>query len=172
MVSGWWHIPLLGALQIIAYGGLVSRPILLKGIAHTSSQMTHTRKWNRGSVTEPYTHIQNLKHKEMHWPIYFHKISSVAQSCLNLCDPMDCSTPGFPVHHQLPELAQTHVHLVGDAIQPPHPLSSASPAFNLAQHQSLFKWVSSFHQVAKVLELQLQHQSFQWRMRWEIVQED
>ena len=77
---------------------------------------------------------------------------SVTQLCLTLCDPMDCSTPGFPVHHQLPELAQTHVHPVGDAIQPFHRLSSPSPpAFNLSQHQGLFQWVSSLHQVAKVL---------------------
>ena len=75
---------------------------------------------------------------------------------------MDCSTPGFPVHHQLLELAQTQVHLVGDAIQPSHPLSSRSPpAFNLSQHQGLFQLDISLHQVAKVLELQLQHQSFQ-----------
>ena len=75
---------------------------------------------------------------------------------------MDCSTPGFPVHHQLLKLAQTHVHLVGDAIQTSHPLSSPSPhAFSLSQHQGLFQGVSSSHQVAKVLELQLQHQSFQ-----------
>ena len=68
------------------------------------------------------------------------QFSSVAQSCLTLCDPMDCSTPGFPVHHQLPELAQAHVHGVGNAIQPSHPLSSPSPpAFNLSQHQGLFK---------------------------------
>ena len=87
---------------------------------------------------------------------------SVTQSCLTLCDPMDCSTPGLLVHHQLPGLAQTHVHWVGDAIQPSHPLSSPSPpAFNLSQHQGLFQWVSSSHQVAKVLELELQHQSFQ-----------
>ena len=72
-----------------------------------------------------------------------------------LCDPMDCSTPGFPVHHQLPELAQTHVHRVSDAIQPSHPLSSPSPpAFNLPQHQGIFQWVSSLHQVTKVLEFQ------------------
>ena len=76
---------------------------------------------------------------------------------------MDCSTPGFPVHHQLPEPAQTHVHQVHDVILPSHPLSSPSlPAFNLSQHQGLFKWVSSSHQVAKVLEFQLQYQSFQW----------
>ena len=83
-----------------------------------------------------------------------------------LCDPMECSTPGLPVHHQLPELTQTHVHWVGDAIQPSHPLSSPSPpALNLSQHQGLFQWVSSLHQVAKVLEFQLQHQSFQWISR-------
>ena len=85
-------------------------------------------------------------------------VSSVAQSCPTLCDPMDCSTPGLPVHHQLPELAQTHVHQVSDAIQPPHPLLSPCPsAFSLSQHQGLFQWVSSSHQVAKVLEFQSQH---------------
>ena len=93
------------------------------------------------------------------------QISSVAQLCSTLCDPMDCSTPGFPIHHHLPELAQTHVHRVHDAIQPSHPLLSPSSAFNLTQHQDLFQWVSSLHQVAKGLELQLQHQSFQWIFR-------
>ena len=96
--------------------------------------------------------------------------SSVAQSCLTLCDPINCSMPGLPVHHLLPESTQTHVHWVGDAIQPSHPLSSASPpAFNLPQHQGLFKWVSSSHQVAKVLEFQLQHQSFQWTPRTDLL---
>ena len=91
---------------------------------------------------------------------------SVAQSCPTLCDSMDCSTPGLPVHHQLPKLTQTHVHWVGDAIQPCHPLSSPSPpAFNLSQHQGLLQWVSSSHQMAKILEFQLQHQSFQWTAR-------
>ena len=94
------------------------------------------------------------------------QFSSVAQSCPTLCDPMDCSTPGFPVHHQLMEPTQTHVRCVGDAIQPAHPLLSPSPpAFNLSQHQSIFNWVSSLHQVVKVLEFQLQHQSFQWIFR-------
>ena len=84
-------------------------------------------------------------------------------SCVWLCDPMNCSTQCFPVLHYLPELAQTHVHWVGDAIQPSHPLSPASPpTFNLLQHQGLSQRVSSLNQVAKVLELQLQHQSFQW----------
>ena len=84
------------------------------------------------------------------------QFSSVAQSCPTLCDPMDSSTPGLPVHSQLPEFTQTHVHWVSDAIQPSHSLSSLSPpAFNLPQHQGLFKWVSSSYHVAKVLEFQL-----------------
>ena len=79
------------------------------------------------------------------------QFSSVAQSCLTLCDPINRNTPGLPVHHQLPEFTQTHVHWVGETIQPSHPLSSSSPpAFNLSQHQGLFKWMSSSHQVAKV----------------------
>ena len=95
--------------------------------------------------------------------IYF---SSVAHSCLTLWDTMDCRMPGFLVHHQLLELAQTQVNQVGDAIQPSHPLLSPSPpAFSLSQHQGLFQWVSSLQQVAKVLELQLQHQSFQWMFK-------
>ena len=91
------------------------------------------------------------------------QFSSVAQSCLTLCDPLNCSMPGLPVHHQLPESTQTYVHCVSDAIQPSQPLSSPSPpALNLSQDQGLFKWVNSSHQVAKVLEFQLQHQSLQW----------
>ena len=98
-------------------------------------------------------------------------VSSVAQSCLTLCDPMNCSMPGLPVHHQLLESTQTHVHWVGDAIQPSHPLSSPSlPAFSPSQHQGLFKWVSSSHQVAKVLEFELQHQSFQWILMTDLLQ--
>ena len=82
--------------------------------------------------------------------------SSVTQSCLTLCDSMNCSTPGLPVHHQLPEFTQSHVHWVRDAIQPSHPLSSPSPpAPNLSQRQSLFQWVNSSHEAAKVLEFQL-----------------
>ena len=100
----------------------------------------------------------------------FSRFSSFAQSCLTLCNPMDYSTPGFPVHHQLPELAQTHVHQVGDAIQPSHLLSSPSPpALNLSLNQGLFKWVSFSHQVAEVLEFQLQHQSFQWIFRADLL---
>ena len=110
----------------------------------------------------------------MYIRIWGFQFSSVAQLCPTLCNPMDCNTPCFPVYHKLPEFTQTHVHWIGDAIQPSHPLLPPSPpAFNLSQHQGLFKWVSSSHQVAKVLEFQLWHQSFQWnpglisfRMDW------
>ena len=89
-------------------------------------------------------------------------LSSVVQSCPTLCDPMNHSTPGVPVHHQLPEFTQTHIHRVSDAIQPSHSLLSPSPpAPNPSQHQSLFQWVNSSHEVAKVLEFQPQHHSFQ-----------
>ena len=88
--------------------------------------------------------------------VHSHQIRSVAQSCPTLCDPMNHSTPGLPVHHQLREFTQTHVHRVSDAIQPSHPLSSPSPpAPNSSQHQSLFQWVNTLHEVAKVLEFQL-----------------
>ena len=91
---------------------------------------------------------------------------SAAKLCPTLCDPMGCSTPGFPVLQYLLEFVQTNVHWVSDAIQPSHPLSSLYPLpFSLSLHQGHFKWVSSLHQVAKVLESQLQHQSFQWIFR-------
>ena len=108
------------------------------------------------------------------WPLrlFIHKhissvqLSSVAQSCPTLCDSMDCSTAALPVHHQRLDFTQTHVPWVSDAIKPPYPLSSPSPpAFNPSQQQGLFKWVSSSHQVAKVLEFELQHQSFQRTFR-------
>ena len=90
------------------------------------------------------------------WASRYLQFSSVAQSCPTLCNPMNRSTPGLPVHHHLPELTQTHVHRVGDAIQPSHPLSPPSPpAPNRSQHQSLFQWVNSSHDRAKVLEFQL-----------------
>ena len=99
------------------------------------------------------------------------QFSSFAQSCPTLCDPTNHSTPGLPVHHQLLEFTQTHVLRVGDAIQPSHPLSSPSPtAPNPSQHQSLFQWVNSSHEVAKVLEFQLQHHSFQRNPRANLLQ--
>ena len=112
-------------------------------------EFTQNRRWLSDSLLHP-NYIFRL----------------IAQSRLTLCSPMDCSIPGFSVHHQLPELAQTHVHGVGAAIQPSHPLlSPTSPTFHLCQHQGLFRWVGSSYQVAKVLEFQLQHQSFQWIFR-------
>ena len=99
-----------------------------------------------------------------------HQFSSVAQWCPTLCDPMNHSKPGLPVHHQLLEFTQIHVHWVGDAIQPSHSLSSPSPpAPNPSQHQGLFQWVNSSHEVAKVLEFQLQHQSSQWTPRSDLL---
>ena len=99
---------------------------------------------------EPVPHLRRSHHSEKL------QFRSVAQSCPTLCNPMNHSTPGLPVHHQLPEFTQTHVHRVSDAIQPSHPLSSPSPpAPSPSQHQSLFQWVNSSHEVAKVLEFQL-----------------
>ena len=116
-------------------------------------------------------HSKNTDHRK--WSHHFIssvQFNSVTQSCPILWYPMDCGTPGLPIHHQLPEFTQTHVYWVRDAIQPSHPLSSPSPpAFNLAQHQGLLKWVSSSNQVAKVLEFQLQHQSFHWIFRTDIL---
>ena len=101
---------------------------------------------------------------------HIYAFSSVAQSCLILCSPVNHSTPGLPVHHQLLEFTQNHVHRVGDAIQPSHPLSSPfPPAPNPSQHQSLFQWVNSSHEVAKVLEFQLQYQSSQWTPRTDLL---
>ena len=101
--------------------------------------------------------------KSVFLPVSSIQLSLVIQSCPTLCDPMDCSTPGFPVHHQLLELALTHVHWVSDAIQPSHPLSSPSPTFSHSQLQGLFQWFISSHQVVKILEFQLQF--FQWIFR-------
>ena len=118
-----------------------------------------------GFCSEPHLLFQS--------PIFSSSLqfSSVTQSHPTLCNPMVCNTPSLPVHHQLPELTQTHDHWVGDTIQPSHPLLSPSPpAPNPSQHQRLFKWVSSSHQVAKLLEFQLQHQSFQWIFRTDFLE--
>ena len=121
-----------------------------------------------GDLTDP-----GIKSKSLTWPalaseFFIIQFSSV-QSSPTVCDPMEHSAPGLPVHHQLQEFTQTHVHWVGDAIKPSHPLSSPfPPAFNLSQHQGLFQWVTSLHQVARVLEFQHQHQSFQWTPRTDL----
>ena len=110
-----------------------------------------------------------VSQKEKH-QYSINQFSSVAQLCPGLWDPMNHSTTGLPVHHQLPEFTQTCVHWVSDVIQLSHPLSSSSPpAPNSSQHQSLFQWVNSTHQVAKVLEFQLQYQSFQWTPRTDLL---
>ena len=128
------------------------------------SRGSQSQTWLKQLSIHTHTHIYWLHCWA--YEILVPQFSSVTQLCLSLCNPTDCSTPSLPVHHQLLESTQTHVHYVGDAIQPSHPLSSPSPpAFNLSQHQGLFKWVDSLHQVAKVLEFQLQHQSFQWIFR-------
>ena len=130
--------------------------LLQEGMASQSSILARKIPW-----TEEPGGLQSVGSKRV---TYNRKklvqFSLVAQSCLTLCNPMDCSTPGLPVHQQLPEPTQTHVHCVSDAIQPSHPLSAPSPTFNLSQHQGLFQRVGSSNQVAKVLEFQLHRQSF------------
>ena len=126
-------------------------------------------KWLLGKFFSVQTTSRRFSGKECQLLLYV-KFSSVGQSCTTLHNHMDHSMPGLPVHHQLPESTQTHVHWVGDAIQPSPPLSFPSPpAFNLSQHQGLFQWVSSSHQAAKVLEFQLQHQFFQWILRTDLL---
>ena len=132
-------------------------------IAHTEAELSNCE---RDQITHlgPVFTIWLITEKVC--PPLLYQFSSVTHSCPTLCNPMDCSMSGLPVHHQLLELTQAHVHWVGDTIQPSQPLLSPYPsAFNLSQHQGLFQWVSSSHQVAKVLEFQLQHQSFQWTFR-------
>ena len=127
---------------------------LLQFLAEPSAlQLDHYQTLPVTSFPVPVT---NMWEKRPTKPFSSVQFSSVAQSCLTLFDPMNRSTPGLPVHHQLLQFTQTHVHRVGDAIQPSHPLSSSSPpAPNPSQHQSLFQWVSSSHEMAKVLEFQL-----------------
>ena len=125
---------------------------LLKGVTFPRPPISNSSGSNRVTIVHP---ASALSFENDQW-LSSVQFSSVAQSCPTLCDPTNCSTPGLPVHHQLPEFTQTHVHRVSDAIQPSHPLSSPSPpAPNPSQHQSLFQWVNSSHEVAKVLEFQL-----------------
>ena len=108
-------------------------------------------------------------HKYILDAVQFSSVQSLSHVWL-FATPMNHSMPGLPVLHQLPEFTQSHVHWLGDAIQPSHPLSSPFPtALNLSKHQGLFKWVTSLHQVAKVLEFQLQHQSFQWAFKTDLL---
>ena len=128
---------------------------------------TDTHTYIHNINTGVWPHLENYCSTESLQLVQF---SSVAQSCSTLCDPMNCNMPGIPLHHQLLEFTQTDVHWVGDAIQPSHPLSSSSPpAPNPSQHQGPFQWVNSSHEVAKVLEFQLQPQSFQWTPRTDLL---
>ena len=133
-----------------------------------SAKLVQSKSWF------PFQFSRNLDYEEqksLSLVLSSVQFSPVAESCPTLCDPMNPSTPGLPVHHQLLEFTQTHVHRVSDAIQPSHPLSSPSPpAPSPSQHQSLFQWVNSSHEVAKVLEFQLQHQSFQRNTRADLLQ--
>ena len=162
---GYWIKDLLWTCNFIAF----SYHVIIMTDSHTGI-WTNLRKfflcldhfWKSGGPQSP---CNCLGHVELCHSLKWGKssfssvqFSSVAQLCPTLCDPMNHSMPGLPVHQQLPEFTQTHVHRVGDAIQPSHPLSSLSPpARNPSQHQSLFQWVNSVetHEVATVLELQL-----------------
>ena len=135
---------------------------------YIANKIIFLKEWY--TKTMPFPWLRMLQ-----WPLLKSSIvnltmglfNSVTQSCPT---PMNRSTPGLPVHHQLPEFTQTHVHRVSDAIQPSHPLSSPSPpAPNPSQHQGFFQWVNSSHEVAKVLEFQFQHQSFQWTPRTDLL---
>jgi len=128
----------------------------------------YLQKQEKHQINNLTLHLNQLEKEEMKNPKV--QFSSVTQSRLTLGNPMNRSMPGLPVHHQLPESTQTHVSWISDAIQPSHPLlSTFTPVLNLSQHQGLFKWVSSSHQVAKVLEFQLQHQSLHWTPRTDLL---
>ena len=155
-VSGCWSQPPLRHLPIS-----VRRHLFFNGYLRPRNKVLDPNEvqFELGSQFK----VETLPVLYIQWKSGLIQFSSVHCSVMsNSLQPHEVSTPGFPVHYQLPELAQTHVHRVGDALQMSHPLSSpSSPAFNLSQHQGLFWWVSSSHQVAKELELQLQHQCFQ-----------
>ena len=123
------------------------------------------------ALRTPWTVWKGIRYDTERW-IPPGWLNSVGELCPTLCNFMDCNMPGFPIHDQLLELAQTHVHQVSDAIQPSHPLSSPfPPSFNLSQHQDLFQWASSSRQMAKVLDFQLQRQFSQWIFRTDFLQD-
>ena len=139
---------------------------------HVQAHIPLRTKWNKpNQCNKSWSHMLIMAHPHIEGCWFISVLfSSVAQSCPTLCDPMNHSMLGLLVHHQFPEFTQTHVHWDGDAIQPSHPLSSPSPpAPNPCQHQSLCQWVNSSHEVAKVLEFQLQHHSFQWTPRTDLL---
>ena len=152
----------LNSVSRVFIGGLPHRHVAPTGLT-SATQTPASQKTPWYSVTQSIQHTQQMFTTSnmvgIKYPVLSNpsvQFSSVPQSCPTLCDPMNRSTPGLPVYHQLPEFTETHVHRVSNAIQPSHPLSSSSPpAPNPSQHQSLFQWVNSSHEVAKVLEFQL-----------------
>ena len=123
--------------------------------------------WRLRHKTAHFVSMHHTSHLKLFIEVSF---SLVLQLCPTLCNPMNRSTPAIPIHHQLPEFTQTHVHRIDDAIQPSHPLSSPSPpAPNPSQHQGLIQWVNPSHEVVKILEFQLQHHSFQWTPRTDLL---
>ena len=134
--------------------------------ANKFGKLSSGHKTGKGWFSFQSQRMQMPKNVQTTIQLHSFQFSSVVQLCPTLCNPMNRSTPGLPVHDQLLELTQTRVYWVGDAIQPFHPLSSPfPPTFNLSWHQGLFQWANFSHEVTKVLEFQLQHQSFQWTPR-------
>ena len=157
----WWTQPLfirIPGLLTWRFYFLILPPLSIVLLLFATSTQSSITRYIQGSNPHniPWTCLPPFNFSDNFLSIRSDQIRSVAQSCPTLCDPMNHSTPGLPVHHKLPELTQTHVHRVSDAIQPSHPLSSPSPpAPSPSQHQSLFQWVNSWHEVGKVLDFQL-----------------
>ena len=163
-----WHffLPSSGAPMIRMLGCLTlsQRSHFFLFILLCFSYFHHSIFW----LTYPFFCLRYPTVHSLEW--FSVQFSSVTQSCPTLCNPMNCSMAGLPVYHQFLKFTQTHVHRVSDTIQPSHPLSSPSPPSpNPSQHQGLFQWVNSSHEVAKILEFQLQHQSFQWIPRTDLL---
>ena len=139
-------------------------------ISRTGTEMKGFPTDKKGRTGKERRNYDKVRGEAAMWESASVQLSLVTQSCPTLCEPMNHSTPGLPVHHQLPEFTQTHVHWISDAIQPSHPRSSLSPpALNPSQHQSLFQWANSLHEVAKVLEFQLQDHSLQRNPRADLL---
>ena len=158
-------LTLCNPMNYIIHGILQAR--ILEWVAFSfSTGSSQLRDWTQIScIADRFFNTWAAREAQEYWSGFSSvQFSSVAQSCLTLCNSMNHSIPGLPVYHQLPKFTQTHVHRVSDAIQPSH-----TPAPNPSQHQGLFQWVSSSHEVVKVLEFQLQHPSFQWTPRTDLL---
>ena len=169
-----WKIPFSGQRSLVGYSPKCRKESdMIEWLSsHTDNLPTYLTVFSFVLPVYKYLSDEGLN-KACSYDATYLQFHSVAQLCPTLQPHgLQHTRSPLPVHHQLPEPTQTHVHCVDDAIQPSHPLLSPSPhAFNLSQHQALFKWVSSLHQVAKVLEFQLQHQSFQWTPRTDLLQD-